>query len=194
MRIISSHNYKIIVSQQNINIPEDELAANFTANAVDPTANIAEPVAMEENKQVITPEDIFSGDYDIDTLEERQEKEGELPTEDEISITEPKGYPQFGNFMDAYNWARENKEVMRIDYVTIRGTYLIRDIEAVGDFHARTTLKHLVVVWDNTVGAVRAFRTENIKQYKFTGQKWDTDKFVFSQRGSVGKSDLRKRD
>ncbi len=194
MRVISSHSFKIIQSQYNINIPEEDLAVNYTANAVDPTANLINPALGEETQQVITPEDIFSGDYDVDTLEESQEKEGELPTEDEISITEPEGYPQFANFMDAYNWAKENSEVMRIDYVTIRGTYVIRDIEAVGDFHARTTLKHLIVVWDITVGAVRAFRTENIQQFKFTGQRWDRDKFVFSQRGSVGKSDLRKRD
>jgi len=175
------------MAQQEINMPEENLAVDFTPNAVDFTA-------QEKIPQVITPEDIFSGDYEVDTLEEKQEKEGNIPTEDEISISEPEGYPQFANFMDAYHWAKDNKEVMRIDYVTIRGTYIIRDIESVGDFHARTTLKHLIVAWDRTVGSIRAFRTENIQQYKFTGQKWDTDKFVFSQRGSVRKSDFRKKD
>jgi len=138
--------------------------------------------------ETITPDDIYE-DYLVDTIEE---KEGEVPTEVEEEIIEPEEYPEFRTLSQAFQWAKENREVLRIYYITVNGTFIIRDIEPHGDFWARTTLKRILVTWDETIESIRAFRLENVQKYEFKGDQF-TPKFNFSPRRKEYKQRIRNR-
>ena len=124
--------------------------------------------------------------------DEEEEKEGVLPTEPEEAIEVQKEYPKFPSLFQAYRWAKDNKEVLRIYYVTVRGTFVIRDIEPHGDFWARTTLKRILVTWDETIGNIRAFRLENVQKYEFVGENF-APKFNFSQRQKNYRQRIRSK-
>lgn len=144
---------------------------------------------FDKNLPTVTPEEA-QAQYLEDNIES---KEGIEPiSAEEEEIARPEGYPEFPNILQAFNWAKENKEVLRIYYTTIRGTFVIRDIEAHGHFWARTTLKRILVTWDETVGNIRAFRAENVSKFEFMGRKF-VPKFNFSQRQRNYKQRLRRR-
>lgn len=149
--------------------------------------------------ETLTPEDI-GPDYLID---EREEEEGKLPTELEEELVKEKEYPEFSTLFQAFRWAKNNREVMRIYYITVKGAYIIRDIEAHGDFWAHTTLKRILVTWDKTAEAsgmaarggipfCRAFRLENVQKYEFTGEEFEP-KFNFSVVQHNYRRRLRRR-
>ena len=161
---------------------------------------------VDENLPTLSPDNL--DEYIVDNIEE---KEGEIPTEIEIPTEdgvktelidthipdageqdEAEEYPEFTSVLQAFKWAKDNQKVMRIYYYTVKGTYLVREIEPHGDFWARTTLKRILVTWDETAermgmqanGGIpfcRAFRVENVDKYEFTGEDFKP-KFNFSQR------------
>ena len=146
---------------------------------------------MEEGLQTITPEN----------LEEMQEEE----IEDDPSINEdptavePEGYPEFSSLFQALRWAKQNNETIRINYRTLYGTNIIRDVEPHGDFYAKTTHRRNIAVWDQTIGGIRTYILENIlpdanfpNGYKFTGEKF-SPKFNFSRERKNLKRRLRRR-
>ena len=139
-----------------------------------------------ENLPTVTPSDVMDGDYLVD------KKEGELPSEEEEEITEPEEIPEFTSLFQAFRWAKHEQKVIRLYYVTISGVYIIRDIEPHGDFWARTTLKRILVTWDETVGDIRAFRLGNVQKYEFTGASFEP-KFNFSQRQHNYRRRMRRR-
>jgi len=184
------------------NEPEDGVVPDESV-----TPNIKEENTFyDESLPTLSPDNL--NEYIVDNIEE--EKEGELPTEVEIPTEEgvdtelidthiptqdeqeeAEKYPEFGTILQAFRWAKENKKVIRIYYYTVKGTYLIREIEPHGDFWARTTLKRVLVTWDETaerMGATanggipfaRAYRLENVDKYEFTGEDFEP-KFNFSQ-------------
>ena len=185
--------------------PEDKIVTDETE----------EEIIEEEQLPTLTPDDI--NQYIIDDIEE---KEGEIPTEVEIPTEdgvrtelvdttvpteeeqeEAEEYPKFVSLIEAFRWAKENKKVIRIYYHTIKGNYLIRDVEPHGDFWARTTLKRILVTWDKTaenlgmtarggIPFARAFRLENVEKYEFTGESFKP-KFNFSQRTNDHKYKIR---
>jgi len=144
---------------------------------------------FDEELQTLTPQEVMTGPYLVDQLEEEGE---EVPTEIEEELKKEKEYPTFQTSFQAFRWAKQNKEVVRIYYFTMKGTYLIRDVELCGDFWARTTLKRILVTWDETVGAIRAFRLENVQKYEFTGEEF-SPKFNFSQRQHNYRKRIRRR-
>jgi uncharacterized protein (UPF0548 family) len=94
-------------------------------------------------------------------------------------IKEPKGYPVFPNMTQALQWAKQNRESVRVQYRCESGRVIIRDIEPHGDFWAKTTGNRILVVFDETVNDIRGFILGNVEQYKFKGEKF-TPKFSFS--------------
>jgi len=148
--------------------------------------------------ETLSPEDIGQ-----DFLVDEREDEGELPTEPEDKDIEEKEYPEFSTLFQAFRWAKDNGEVMRLHYITVKGTYIIRDVEPHGDFWARTTLKRILVTWDETAEAsgmaaqggipfVRGFRAENVQKYDFVGKQFD-HKFNFSNVQHNYKRRLRSK-
>jgi len=153
---------------------------------------------FDNSLDTLTPDDIGS-----DFLVDDREDEGELPTEPEGKEIEEKEYPEFNTLFQAFRWGKENREVMRFYYITVKGTYIIRDIEPHGDFWARTTLKRILVTWDETAEAsgmaaqggipfARAFRLENVQKYDFIGKQFEP-KFNFSTVQHNYKRRLRRR-
>lgn len=119
-----------------------------------------------------------------------EEKEPVAPTEEEIPTEEIPGeqptevppepekeFPVFSNAFEATEWAEKNSEVMRISYTTKRGRQLTRDVEPHGKFHAETTNHTILVVYDETIGDIRAFIVNNISSWAFVNKKFDK-KFV----------------
>jgi len=134
---------------------------------------------FDENLQTVTPEEVLNKPYLEDYIEEENGEEPKSEVQEEI--IHDKDYPKFPTAFQAFRWAKQNRQVVRIYYYTIKGIFIIRDIEPHGDFWARTTLKRILVTWDETVGAIRAFRLENVQKYEFKGETF-TPKFNFSQR------------
>lgn len=184
MKIIISQNLrKIITSQQAVE--EDYLHLNEDINEdLDET--------MENQLQTITPE----------SLEEMQQEEDEDASVNETpDIEEPKEYPQFNTPFQAMRWGKHNNETIRINYRTLHGTHIVRDIEPHGEFYAKTTHRTNFAVWDKTIGGIRTYIMENIvkdadfpKGFKFTGEKF-APKFNFSkERRNLKRRVRRKRN
>lgn len=81
-------------------------------------------------------------------------------------------YPTFGNVYDAYRWAEENNEIMNIVYTTEKGITINRQIEPHGHFYAKTTSRQIFVVFDRTVGDIRAFIMVNIGSFSFAKNRF----------------------
>ena len=96
----------------------------------------------DEDLETYSPDDL--DDLAQDALEE----EGETETDE---VIEPEGYPEFSSVFQALRWAKHNNETVRINYVTLNGTSLVRDVEPHGDFFAKTTNRRNFAVWDDTV-------------------------------------------
>ena len=119
-----------------------------------------------------------------------QEVPGALPEEEAQEVREtqevvpedapvevPKQYPVFNTAFEATEWAEKNNEVVRISYTTKHGRQLVRDVEPHGKFHSKSTMRSIVVTYDETVGGIRAFIATNIGKWAFVGKKFDK-KFV----------------
>ena len=179
-KIISKNLQRIILSQQ-------ETVENYINPDME---DIAEDMdeTMDNQLLTVTPE----------SLEELQEDENLVANEDP-NAQEPEDYPQFNTVFQAFRWAKHNNETIRINYRTLHGTSLIRDVEPHGDFHAQTTHRTNFAVWDQTVGGIRTYIMENIvkdanfpKGYKFTGEKF-SPKFNFSKERKNLKRRIRRR-
>lgn len=154
----------------------------------------------EENKNlpVVTQEEV--GKYIEDSIQdqkEKQEEEGLPPyVPPTIKELEPKTVdqlekeiPKFGNMNDAFNWAVLNKQVMKISYQTIskkRGLryygnrMIVRYIQPHGRFTSRPerdASHEVLVTFDETVGDIRAFRLQNVREFSFVGRKF-SPKFI----------------
>jgi len=185
-KIISKNLNKFIISQQVENYfnlddtYDDMLDIN---NELDET--------MNEELMTITPEN-------LEEMQENEIEEDETLNEDPTAI-EPEGYPEFGTLFQAIRWAKQNNETIRINYRTLHGTNIIRDVEPHGDFYAKTTHRRNIAVWDQTIGGIRTYILENITHdanfpdgYKFTGEKF-SPKFNFSKGRKNLKRRLRRR-
>ncbi len=93
-----------------------------------------------------------------------------------VPITEEE-FPEFPTTYDAMQWADQNNESVRIWYKTKAGKDLEREIEPHGQFLAKSTGNQILVVFDKTVGEIRAFILNNIMYYVFSGEKFEP-KFV----------------
>jgi hypothetical protein len=128
-----------------------------------------EGLAVEEPP---SPEEIQDQDQDQDSLEELQER-----------------VPSFSNVLEAFNWAQQNKEVMKISYQTkskkkglrfFGNNVITRYIEPHGRFtsHPENEPSHeILVTFDETVGGIRAFRMQNVKEFSIVGKKFNP-KFI----------------
>jgi uncharacterized membrane protein (UPF0127 family) len=119
--------------------------------------------------------DVNVGDLD-DILEdsfdfENEEIDEAIEPEKEQQIIQE--YPVFETFYEAYKWAKENNETMKIDYTTKRGRHVVRLVEPHGDFHSRSTKKQIMVCWDETMNNIRAFIISQVSQWAFIGQKFN---------------------
>lgn len=95
----------------------------------------------------------------------------------DVQEVQEKQYPQFSNVFDALEWAKNNNEVVRIDYVSKKGRKITRDIEPHGDFHSESTHHQILVTFDETVGNIRAFIIHNILTWAFAGRQF-SKKFI----------------
>jgi uncharacterized membrane protein (UPF0127 family) len=145
----------------------------------------------DPNLPVLNPDEL--GQYLEDSMEEQeqmQDQEG-LPQEEPAvpEELEPKNVeeleqqiPQFTNISDAFSWGQENKQVMKINYQTTpktKGTMLFgntmitRYVEPHGRYtsHPDGEPSHeILVTFDETVGGIRAFRMQNVKEFSFVGR------------------------
>jgi len=157
-----------------------------------------QPMADDPNLPVLSQDEI--GQYIEDSIADQQDQQQEdgLPPEQPIQPEdiEPESVeelqeriPSFTNISDAFNWAKENKEVMKISYQTklkkkglgFFGNNLItRYVEPHGRFtsHPENEVSHeILVTFDETVGGIRAFRMQNVKEFSFVGKKFNP-KFI----------------
>jgi hypothetical protein len=163
MKIIKTSEY-CIVAQNNIIEPQ-----------------IVEGPQMMENQNlpVIGVDDLSSIlEDDIEDISEVPPTIEEKPIEDKIQ----QGYPQFSTNNETLEWAEQNLEVIRISYVTKKGKNLIRNVEPHGQFYAKTTHHQIVVTFDRTINAIRAFIVRNIQKIDFTGEGKFNKKFIVSAR------------
>jgi predicted DNA-binding transcriptional regulator YafY len=180
MKVINTKSYQKLLLAQQIYDPED------TEEPLD--LNQEETFKPEEGLgttgvQTLTPED-FEGKSQDEIAEENIQEP--VPTE------EPPGYPKFLTPFQALRWAKHNNEVVRISYVTLSGKSIVRDVEPVGDFFAKTTGRRNLAVWDQNVGDIRTYIIAGIQNYQFKGEKF-SPKFNFSQRRKNYKRRLRRR-
>jgi len=203
MKKIVTKKYKILMGQRFYDPDAPDLESDLLE--IDPL----EPVDIDVNAG--EEDELYDSAMNADDLGVVDEKELDLPTitQDELedntdyiedkdqeaetigseeeNMTEPEGYPEFNTVFQAIRWAKQNNETVRINYVTINGANIIRDVEPHGDFFARTTSRRSVVCWDSTVGDIRSYIIDKIipnanfeKGYKFTGEQF-SKKFNFSQ-------------
>jgi len=171
MKVIATSNYLKIIEAQTLYDPDspEEPLDMYDAKTFD--IEVPEDETMGEGLPTLTPEDV------MDQMEEGEEEvEEELPEIDEEKIQE---YPTFPSVFQALRWAKQNKEVIRIEYTCKSGRAITRDVEPHGDFYARTTHRRISVTFDEQIGDVRSFIVSNISNYIFTGQTFEP-KFNFS--------------
>jgi len=152
----------------------------------------------DENLPVISPDEL--GQYLEDSIEDQQdlqEQEG-LPTEEPPQPEEleqkpveelEREIPQFANVSDAFDWGMQNKQVLKISYQTkpkTKGTRMFgnnmitRYVEPHGKFTSQPENEpshEILVTFDETVGGIRAFRMQNVKEFSFVGRTFQP-KFV----------------
>ncbi len=164
---------KTILSQYQDEMP---LQYQQVANQEDPMGMIDEKT--EPNVPTINKDDLYKyleDDLEKEPLEVEPPKDemegmpGEPPEVEQPLVD----YPQFTNAFDASEWAEQNNEVIRMQYVTKKGTSIVRDVEPHGQFHADSTGHQILVTFDETVGDIRAFIMQNIRGFSFLGQKFE---------------------
>lgn len=161
-----------------------------------------QPQKIEEtNLPVLSQDEI--GQYIEDSIQEQQD----MQQEDGLAVEEPHSLentqdqeqenledfqqriPTFGSVSEAFNWAQENKEVMKISYQTkskkkglrfFGNNVITRYIEPHGRFtsHPENEPSHeILVTFDETVGGIRAFRMQNVREFSIVGKKFNP-KFI----------------
>ena len=166
MKTIHSAIYKRLLAQNITDV--DEAPNTFEENA-------SLPVIREEDLADILEDDIEIGEDVVPEGAPVTQVVEETPEEEEIRR------PEFTNFFDALEWAEDNNDVVQINYTTVNGNNLTREIEPHGSFYARTTHRTVLVTYDRTVGAIRAFIIRNINAIDFVGDKF-RKKFIVSTR------------
>ena len=79
--------------------------------------------------------------------------------------------PEFKNTSDAMSWAQDNNRTVRINYITKKGNDLTRLVEPHGQFFAKTTGNNILVVFDKTIGKIRAFIVDSIVNFVISKEK-----------------------
>ena len=166
MRVTNIARFKEVVDA----MPIDEPLDMYDAQTFD--IEMPEDEMMGEGLPILTPEEAMGKMEE----EEGEVAEEELPEIDEEKIQE---YPTFPSVFQALRWAKQNKEVIRIEYTCKSGRDITRDVEPHGDFYAQTTHRRIFVTFDEQIGDVRSFIGSNISNYIFTGQTFEP-KFNFS--------------
>ena len=174
MRVIATSNYLKLIKAQMLYDPDspDEPLDMYDAQTFDIEAPIDE--TQTDGLPTLTPEDAM-GKIEKG-MEDEEVEVDELPEIDEEKAQE---YPAFPSVFQALRWAKQNKEVLRIEYTCKSGRAITRDVEPHGDFYARTTHRRIFVTFDEQIGDVRSFIGSNISNYIFTGQTFEP-KFNFS--------------
>jgi len=134
------------------------------------------PVIKEEDIHSILEDDIEIGDEIV--------PEGSPITEQPLDVEkveETEKAPLFNNKFDAIDWAIDNNKTININYVTKKGTGVNRKVEPHGTFYAKTTHNTILVTFDQTIDAIRAFIITNINGLNFTGEDFNK-KFIVSIR------------
>lgn len=149
-------------------IVENETGKNLPVLDTSILGEILEDSFDEEDKE-------FS-DVPVEEVEEPEVKE-ELPQPEveQIVEKEEKKFPVFSNPFEATEWAKDNNEVIRINYTTKHGRSLVRDVEPHGHFHSDSSKREVLVTYDRTPGIdnIRAFLIGNISRWAFVGQKFE---------------------
>lgn len=217
MKEIMTNNYRCLKTSQRFydpDAPESESELSnlewFEEQPLDATNETEqdETVDLELYDDAMNAEDLEDSNLpiltedDIEKLSVDDKREGEANKEEvsEIdNIEEPEGYPEFTSIFQAMRWAKDNNETMRINYVTLSGINIVRDVEPHGDFFAKTTGRRSMVCWDQTVNAIRSYILDRItstgnmeKGYKFTGESF-SPKFNFSKERRNFKRRLRRQ-
>jgi len=174
MKVIATSNYLKLIKAQMLYDPDspDEPLDMYDAQTFDIEAPIDE--TQTDGLPTLTPEDAM-GKIEKG-MEDEEVEVDELPEIDEEKAQE---YPAFPSVFQALRWAKQNKEVLRIEYTCKSGRAITRDVEPHGDFYARTTHRRIFVTFDEQIGDVRSFIGSNISNYIFTGQTFEP-KFNFS--------------
>ena len=155
MKVITTEVYKKYVVGQKIE-PRDAVK--------EPVDNL--PIIREEDLSTILEDDLELGTEAF--------PEGAPAVEEvEESPGVPQERPVFSNKYDVIDWAEKNKDVIEINYTTKHGTNMTRVVEPHGTFYANTTHRTILVAFDRTVGAIRAFIVRNINGLDFTDQKFN---------------------
>ena len=87
-------------------------------------------------------------------------------------------YPQFATAQEALFWADKHNQAIWIDYTTLSGTNIQRNIEPHGIYSAKNG-NQLVVTYDETVNAKRSFIINQINDFQFLGRTFK-DQFIFT--------------
>jgi uncharacterized membrane protein (UPF0127 family) len=187
-----------IAQMMNDEIGQFPTLSDFYADYDAKQQQLQQPNQDNQNLPVLSPDEL--GQYLEDSIQDQQDQQQQEGLEPEQPKTpeelEPESVeelqeriPTFTNVSDAANWAQENKEVMKISYQTklkkkgfgIFGNNTItRYIEPHGRFtsHPEGDVSHeILVTFDETVGGIRAFRMQNIKEFSFVGRKFNP-KFI----------------
>lgn len=138
-------------------------------------------IDVDDLKEYLVDNDVLD-DEEIDDDSEETEPQvspwGESTEETgDLSPIPEESIPVFDNSFAAINWATSNRSVMRITYTTLSGKTITRDVEPHGTFHARTTMREIMVTWDRTVGDIRAYIVTHISKWSFTEQRFEK-KFI----------------
>lgn len=153
------------------------------------------PIPLDQQTQL---KDIkFQDEKELPEITEKDIKQDSPQQESKSAqpLKQPvkKEYPNFSTVYNAYRWAKDNKEVLRITYRTISGRVIIRDIQPHGDYFPKTTKRRNFVTFDETVGDIRAFIMNFIQQYTFINRQF-TPRFNFSQTRANFKRRIRRRN
>ena len=154
-----------------------------------PIADQPEQPTIEQNLPVVSPSDI--GQYLEDSFDEEEESpkdglDGNIDQQSPEGVEQPEQpevdeeqveFPVFSTPTEATEWAKDNNQVVRIDYTTKRGRHIVRDIEPHGTFHSESTMREILVTYDETVSGIRAFILSNIGNWAFVGRQFQK-KFV----------------
>jgi len=190
---------KLIFSQKIIKKDNDNLSGNNIIDNYDPNytgyqADAYDPLKEEyEQLPAISPENLYNylednydEDPEKDAREERIKEDLDIGVEKyeepPMEVTDEE-LPEFKSTSDAMSWAQDNNRIVRINYITKKGNDLTRLVEPHGQFFAKTTGNNILVVFDQTIGDIRAFIIDSVVNFVISKEKF-TPKFrVISNRG-----------
>ena len=153
------------------------------------TQTVGDPIGQAQpqpmtNLPVLTTQDIgamLEDSFDDDDIEQPEVPQEQAPEEQAPDGQQPEApqqeYPQFNTAYEAMLWAEQNGEVVHISYTTKKGRQLERDVEPHGQFHSESTMRQILVTYDESVGDIRAFIISNIGSWTFVGKQFQK-KFI----------------